>query len=972
MTNTTGSAATLAGWIDYDGNGLFHASEGATIAVPSGTSGAVTLVFPTVPVGAVASTYARFRLSTDAAGLNPVGAASNGEVEDYQVTITAAPAATISLTLDGSNNLVVTDTAGGGQNDAITIKSNTTSSVFVINDPTHTISTSIAGAVGANTNTVTIPFGSVAGSQILVNTLAGNDSLTVDFSLGNFSKSISYDGGTQTTSDSLTLTGGSTFTSVAHTFNSASAGSVAITGNSSIGYTGLEPVTDNLSATNRSFTFTGGAETITLADASGASMTIDSTLGESVTFANPTTSLTINAGTGDDIVTISSVDASFAAALTINGDAGSADVVNLNAALNTGAGALAVTAEQINLGAANYTTNGSAVTLSGKVALTTSVTIDTNSDNTGTGGAVTISSGSAAVPTLYGNDNGVANLTLTIDTSSSNAAAGNVTLGRVKNNDAAQSTNEFLAKLTVNADGTTDGVITLTSFFDTLDNEIQSVQVDGIGIAGGVEMIGTVSISLNTRVDTNRTAGQDAGDLDFDSALVTNTVLGANFILDASASGAGQGGNVRLGDFDDAGAGFVRIEGLGVYATDDSGPTGTITFTDRNGDGVATINFDGGGCNFFASTIILAAGVHLAIDAFAATPFNTPGSVIFTDVTNTWNTTLNGSGAGNEQITIDASGIQTGVGTIRLPTIGNSVRLGGVSISTPSFPIVLQGNIATTNLGSAALNGNVTLGGNVSLTARRTIDTGSGSPGTLAFAASNDLGFVIDGPTVNTQYTQLNMNGLLNLTGVDLQISGLHTPVAGQSFTIIDNDGADAVMGTFNGLTQGATLVNFMSSGLNATITYIGGNGNDVVIQMPPAVAPNVNLLLNPSSLAEDGGTLTVVATLSNVYNQDVTVNLALSGTAGGADYSASGTSIVITAGNTSGSITLTGLDDLTDEPNESIVVDVSSVVNGTENGVQQVTATITDDDQSVAPVLVTNQTLIVAPAEVARLAVHS
>ncbi len=70
--------------------------------------------------------------------------------------------------------------------------------------------------------------------------------------------------------------------------------------------------------------------------------------------------------------------------------------------------------------------------------------------------------------------------------------------------------------------------------------------------------------------------------------------------------------------------------------------------------------------------------------------------------------------------------------------------------------------------------------------------------------------------------------------------------------------------------------------------------------------APSVTLSVSPSSLAENGGLATVRAFLSNPSTQDFTVNLAFSGTAGGADYSASGTSIVITAGNTSGSITLT------------------------------------------------------------------
>src|SRR5262249_14223597 len=39
VTNTTGSAATLYGWIDYNGDGVFdNTNERASVAVPSGTN----------------------------------------------------------------------------------------------------------------------------------------------------------------------------------------------------------------------------------------------------------------------------------------------------------------------------------------------------------------------------------------------------------------------------------------------------------------------------------------------------------------------------------------------------------------------------------------------------------------------------------------------------------------------------------------------------------------------------------------------------------------------------------------------------------------------------------------------------------------------------------------------------------------------------------------------------------------------
>ena len=108
----------------------------------------------------------------------------------------------------------------------------------------------------------------------------------------------------------------------------------------------------------------------------------------------------------------------------------------------------------------------------------------------------------------------------------------------------------------------------------------------------------------------------------------------------------------------------------------------------------------------------------------------------------------------------------------------------------------------------------------------------------------------------------------------------------------------------------------------------------------------DVTLTLTGSPLAENGGVATVTATLSAFLAADVTVNLGFTGTATNAsDYTRSATSIVISAGTTTGSITLTGVDDLWTRTNETIVVDITTVTNGTESGTQQVTATITDDD---------------------------
>ncbi|MFN0054119.1 MAG: Calx-beta domain-containing protein, partial [Planctomycetales bacterium] len=111
--------------------------------------------------------------------------------------------------------------------------------------------------------------------------------------------------------------------------------------------------------------------------------------------------------------------------------------------------------------------------------------------------------------------------------------------------------------------------------------------------------------------------------------------------------------------------------------------------------------------------------------------------------------------------------------------------------------------------------------------------------------------------------------------------------------------------------------------------------------------APTVTLGINPIQVAETGGQSTVTATLSAISGLDTTVLLAFSGTAVlDTDYSMSATQIVIPAGSLSQTATLSAKSDSSDEPNESAVIDIASVTNGTENGVQQVTATIIDDDE--------------------------
>lgn len=124
VTNTSGSPANVAGWIDFNGDGDFNDTGERSLPrirntggvagaddttwttgnVPTGTSGATRVLVWSgfgVPVNSSTATFARIRLTTNATASfftdttpQPNGLAEDGEVEDYRL-----PAGTLPVSL---------------------------------------------------------------------------------------------------------------------------------------------------------------------------------------------------------------------------------------------------------------------------------------------------------------------------------------------------------------------------------------------------------------------------------------------------------------------------------------------------------------------------------------------------------------------------------------------------------------------------------------------------------------------------------------------------------------------------------------------------------------------------------------------------------------------------------------------------------------------------------------------------------
>lgn len=116
-------------------------------------------------------------------------------------------------------------------------------------------------------------------------------------------------------------------------------------------------------------------------------------------------------------------------------------------------------------------------------------------------------------------------------------------------------------------------------------------------------------------------------------------------------------------------------------------------------------------------------------------------------------------------------------------------------------------------------------------------------------------------------------------------------------------------------------------------------------------LAPFVNLTASTTSISENSGSATVYVRLDHTHSADVTVVVAFTGSATlNTDYSRSTDSVVIASGASSGSISITALQDSVGEANETVIVSIANVTNGTAaSSASATTVTIVDDDSRAA-----------------------
>lgn len=288
--------------------------------------------------------------------------------------------------------------------------------------------------------------------------------------------------------------------------------------------------------------------------------------------------------------------------------------------------------------------------------------------------------------------------------------------------------------------------------------------------------------------------------------------FGGNGPQAVDLTGIPAGGNVTLNN---AGGANVEVRNLPADAVVHAGGSGDLTVSAPVGD--LTIDNDGTGT----------VRVDQPVDGATVTKTGTGPAVI-------------DEPAGSFTLAND----DTGLVTVRGIDDGETVGITGTG------PVAVESNLAA----GERVVVNTTANSNVQLS-----NLGAGVidvVGDLTLDGGDALSLTLNGDGT----TELTVAGAVSLAGtpLHLQLDPDYDANLGDTITLLDNDGGDAITGTFDGLPEGAPVY---VDGQLFSISYVGGTGNDVVltrINDGPTGAVTV------TGTAKQGETLTASHTLAD------------------------------------------------------------------------------------------------------------
>ena len=307
-----------------------------------------------------------------------------------------------------------------------------------------------------------------------------------------------------------------------------------------------------------------------------------------------------------------------------------------------------------------------------------------------------------------------------------------------------------------------------------------------------------------------------------------STAGSATFISNGSSHPAASGGRLRFEGTSTAGnATLIANSGI------NGGQRGSISFSENSSGGTARVILLGGGTLDIGGAFGNVTIGSLEGDGRVSASGSRHLSVGSNNLSTTFSGVIEGSSRGLSKI---------GTGTLTLS--GANLFRGGSGVHAGQ--LIVNGSI----IAPLKVVGGI-LGGSGTTAGVTVYDGAALSPGTSAgiLHVHGNVGlnlgatYLVDlnGTAVGTQYDQTDVTGSVSLSNATLTLRLGFIPTAGDQFTIINNDGADAVTGTFLALPEGGVVV----TGAQAfSISYVGGDGNDVVLSAVPEAQTWLLLLI--------------------------------------------------------------------------------------------------------------------------------
>ena len=821
-TNTYGGATTvtagtlrLAADSNLGGGGLTLAA-GTTLML-TGTT--------TIDNAVTVSGAATVNLSADATLSGNIDGAGS-------LTKTGANA----LTLSGSNSYAGTTTVAVGTlrvasdsnlgSSTITLATGTTLAITGTTDIDNAITLSSGNATVQTIGVVTLS-GAVSGAGGLIKTGAG----TLTLSGGNgFTGNVNLSAGGLTLSGGTAIDNSSAVTAGSGTTlalsSSETVGSFAGAGNVALGTNTLTTGGNNTS-TSHSGSIGGAGGGIT--KTGSGTLTLSGT--NSYTGNTTVSAGTLDAQNGEAIGNSSAVSIASGAFLVLS----AAETIGSLA----GAGSVSFAANTLTTGGNNSSTTFSgdltgtgALVKNGSGALTLS-----NAGNSGSmSGGITVAAGTLAVAS----DNNLSSGSLTLASGSTLDVSGATNIDNAiilsGNATVSNSANATLSGIISGANNLTKaGAATLT-----LSN---TNTYAGTTVGAGTLSIvsdGNLGSGFVTLADGTTLAVSGITTIDNTISLAGNATVGNSAAVTLAGDISGSGNLAK------SGASALTLSGA------NAAHSGNYTV------GAGTLSI-GGDSNLGSGSVTLAAGTTLQV---------TSGGTIDNDLALAGSATLQVLSATTWSGVVSGSNNLAKTGASLLTLANTNVLTGIITVSTGTLAVTGTASAITVASG-ATLTGTGTVDGTVAVQNGGTLSPGS-SPGTLtingdlAMVAGSTLVVEINGTTAGIDYDQIIVNGTVDVSSATLSVTHGYTPGSGDTYTFIVNDAADAVTGTFSGISEGSTL----SAGGNGTIltaSYIGGTGNDSTLTSP--LMPTVTSITSVSAdgTYHSGDVVTLAVNFSDV-----------------------------------------------------------------------------------------------------------